>query len=58
MKKLGFLLTLLALFGMMTFTSCNQEAKETESTEEMAPAEDETAPEEDMEEDVEEGEEE
>lgn len=44
MKKLGLFFTLLALFGMFTFSSCKQATEETESTEEVAPAEDETAP--------------
>lgn len=55
MKKLGFLLLLFAFLGMVTTTSCKQQAKESESTEEMAPAEDETAPAEDMEAPADEG---
>lgn len=54
MKKLGFLLFILAFFGFATMTSCKQQAKETETTEEVAPAEDESAPAEEMEEPAEE----
>lgn len=37
MKKLGFLFVVMAFFGFVTLSSCNQAAKEGESTEQAAP---------------------
>ncbi len=47
MKKIGFLLTLFAFIGMISFSSCKQGAEENESTEEALPAEEQMEPAED-----------
>ena len=39
MKKAFFIALIFAFFGMLNFTSCKQQAKEAEATEEIIPTE-------------------
>ncbi len=44
MKRIGIFLIVFSFLGMLTLSSCKQDAAESEATEEMAPAEEEMEP--------------